>query len=75
MTASRKSAPRYDVLYCGKFPKELKERCEGIAGFLGKTITDFVAEILEHETKDLIEHHEAIKRWYEDRKKADKLSP
>lgn len=74
MRTSGKKSERSDVLYCGKFPAELKERCEGIAGFLGKSITQFVAEVLDRETRDIIEHHNAIKRWYEAKIKADKLS-
>jgi hypothetical protein len=73
MPTSRKKSDKSDVLYCGKFPSELKERCEGIAGFLGKSITQFVAEVLDRETRDVIEHHAAIKRWYEAKSKAGKL--
>jgi predicted DNA-binding protein len=67
MAASSK--PKTLTLYCRNFPAELKKRCDGLAGFLGKSITDFVAEILEEETKEMIEHHEAAKRWYEAKSK------
>jgi hypothetical protein len=66
---SRKS----DVLYCGKFPADLKKRCEGMAGYLGQTITDFVAEILEAETKDVKGAHDAVKQWHEGRKRSGKV--
>jgi len=57
--------PKGPTLFCRNFPADLKKRCDGIAGFLGKSITDFVAEILEEETKEMIENHEAVKRWYD----------
>ncbi len=57
-----------DVLYCRNFPPELKERCEGLAGFLGMTISQFVAEILDEETKDQKSTHEAVKQWYKTKK-------
>jgi hypothetical protein len=64
-TMAASSKPKSSTLYCRNFPAELKKRCDGLAGFLGKSITDFVAEILEEETKEMIESHEAAKRWYE----------
>ena len=48
---------------------ELKERCEGIAAFLGKSISEFVAELLDEETKQMKATHEAVKRWYDARSK------
>lgn len=62
--ATREKTP---ALYCGNFPPELKERCESIAGALRKSITEFVAEILDDETQDLKSSCEAISRWYEAR--------
>jgi len=52
------------ALYCGNFPPELKERCESIAGALRISITKFVAEILDDETRELKGSYEAIMRWY-----------
>lgn len=74
MPGKRKpSASKSDILYCRKFPPELKQRCEGIAGFLGQTITEFVAAILEEETKELKEAHQTVRRWHEARQKTAKL--
>ena len=47
------NAPKSSILYCRKFPPDLKKRCEGIAGFLGQSITEFVADILEDETREM----------------------
>jgi hypothetical protein len=63
-----------DILYCRNFPSELKKRCEGLAGFLGMSITEFVAEILEEETKDQIPTHEAVKQWYTAKKSKRKTA-
>ncbi len=63
MTTKEKNPP----LYCGDFSPELKERCEAIAGALRITMTDFVAGILDDETKDLQVSVDAIARWYKGR--------
>ena len=63
-----------DVLYCRNFPSELKKRCEGLAGFLGMSITEFVADILEEETREQAVTHEGVKRWYA-AKKAKRKTP
>lgn len=60
------------ALYCGNFPPELKERCESIAGALRITITEFVAEILDDETRELKGSYEAIMQWYASRQSAKK---
>jgi hypothetical protein len=60
---------RNPALYCGDFDPNLKERCERIAGYLHKSISEFVAEILEDETLELKEHLAAIDRWYAARQK------
>lgn len=73
MTSNPK--PKVATLYCRNFPAELKKRCDGLAGFLGISITDFVAEILEEETKEMTNNHLAAKRWYEAKsKKRDQTS-
>jgi hypothetical protein len=60
---------RNPALYCGDFDPSLKERCERIAGYLHKSTSEFVAEILEDETSELKEHFAAIDRWYAARQK------
>jgi len=69
MASPKKKGP---TLFCRNFPAELKKRCDGLAGFLGMSITDFVAEILEEETKEMMENHEAAKRWYDTKVKKRK---
>lgn len=59
-----KKSEKRDVLYLSPFPPELKERCEGIAGFLGVSVSKFVAHVIRENTKDLDEFHASLKRKY-----------
>jgi len=40
-----------------------------MAGYLGQSITEFVAGILEKETSQMKPSHDAVKLWYETRKR------
>jgi predicted DNA-binding protein len=68
----REGKQKTPPLYCHNFDPELKKRCERIAGYLGKSVSDFVAEILEDETEELKEHLLAVDRWYAARQKRKK---
>jgi hypothetical protein len=64
MVTEEKTEGRKPALYCGDFPVELKERCESIAGALRMSISKFVEEILEDETRELKGSYETIMQWY-----------
>ncbi len=71
------TADEVDTLYCSNFPAELKKRCDDMASMLKMSLTQFVAYILDEETKsvknDVTKAREAVERWHETRKKS-KLS-
>jgi hypothetical protein len=64
MATEDKNNGRNPALYCGDFPPELKERCESIAGALRMSISEFVEEILEDETRELKGSYETIMQWH-----------
>jgi hypothetical protein len=83
MATEDKAEGRKPALYCGDFPTELKERCESIAGALRMSISKFVEEILEDETRELKGSYETIMQWHAarlqaraeaDRREAEKLA-
>jgi hypothetical protein len=62
--ATNDKSDKTPALYCGNFPSELKERCESIAGALRMSISKFVEEILEDETRELKGSYETIMQWH-----------